>query len=73
MKYVIRDEISMVGSKILWDINQRLKKVMGCDKYFCGFNAINTGYFHQLAPIRKSWIFQHATIHRRANNTVTNI
>ena len=58
LKYVIIDEISMVGSEFLWDINQRLKQIMGSDKYFGGLNVIATGDFHQLAPIKKSWIFQ---------------
>ena len=63
----------MVGSKFLWDINQRLKQVMACDKYFGGLNVIATGDFHQLAPIKKSWIFQYTIIHGRANATATNI
>ena len=58
IKYVIIDKISMVGSEFLWDINHRLKQIMGSDKYFGGLNVIATGDFHQLAPIKKSWIFQ---------------
>jgi len=73
VKYVIIDEISMVGSEFLWDINHRLKQIMGSDKYFGGLNVIATGDFHQLAPIKKSWIFQQTRIHGRANNTATNI
>ena len=34
VKYVIIDEISMVGSDFLWQINQRLKQIMGSKKYF---------------------------------------
>ena len=73
LKYVIIDEISMVGSEFLWDINQRLKQIMGSEKYFGGLNVIATGDFHQLAPIKKSWIFQQTKIHGRANNTATNL
>ena len=34
VKYEIIDKMSMVGSKFLWDINHRLKHVMGIDVYF---------------------------------------
>ena len=54
LKYVIVDKISMVGSEFLWDINQRLKQIMGSDKYFGGLSVIATGNFHQLAKIKKS-------------------
>ena len=58
VKYVIIDKISMVGSDFLWQINQRLKQIMGSKKYFSGLNVIATGDFHQLAPIKNPWIFQ---------------
>ena len=51
VKYVIIDEISMVGSNLLWNINQRLKQIMGSEKYFGGLNVIATGDFHQLRPV----------------------
>ena len=46
---------------------------MGSDKYFGGTNVIATRNFHQLALIKKSWIFQQTRIHGRANNTATNL
>ena len=57
VKYVIIDEISMVGSEFLWDINQRLKQIMGSEKYFGGLNVIATRDFHQLPPVKNPWIF----------------
>ncbi len=73
VKYVIIDEISMVGSEFLWEINQRLKQIMGSEKYFDGLNVIATGNFHQLAPIKNPWIFQQTRMRGKANNTSTNI
>ena len=58
VKYVIIDEISMVRSNLLWNINQRLKQIMGSEKYFGGLNVIATGDFHQLRPVNNPWIFQ---------------
>merc|ERR1711962_1008382 len=51
VKHVIIDEISMVGANFFWDINQKLKQIMGCQEYFGGLNVIATGDFHQLPPV----------------------
>merc|ERR1711889_2703 len=36
VKHVIIDEISMVGANFFWDINQKLKQIMGSQEYFGG-------------------------------------
>merc|ERR1712089_93292 len=73
VKHVIIDEISMVGANFFWDINQKLKQIMGCQEYFGGLNVIATGDFHQLQPIGDQWIFNQTRIRGRCNATATNI
>ena len=73
VKHVIIDEISMVGSNFFWDINQKLKQLMGSQEYFGGLNVIATGDFHQLPPIGDQWIFNQTRICGRCNATATNI
>ena len=51
VKHVIIDEISMVGANFFWEINQKLKQIMGSQEYFGGLNVIATGDFHQLPPV----------------------
>merc|ERR1712243_155901 len=73
LKHVIIDEISMVGANFFWNINQKLKQIMGSQEYFGGLNVIATGDFHQLPPIGDPWIFNRTTIRGRCNSTATNI
>ena len=73
VKHVIIDEISMVGANFFWEINQKLKQIMGSQEYFGGLNVIATGDFHQLQPIGDQWIFNRTRIRGRCNATATNI
>merc|ERR1712115_163256 len=73
VKHVIIDEISMVGANFFWNINQKLKQIMGSQEYLGGLNVIATGDFHQLQPIGDQWIFNRTTIRGRCNATATNI
>merc|ERR1712055_267516 len=73
VKHVIIDEISMVGANFFWEINQKLKQIMGSEEYFGGLNVIATGDFHQLQPIGDQWIFNRTRIRGRCNATATNI
>ena len=73
VKHVIIDEISMVGSNFFWDINQKLKELMGSNEYFGGLHVIATGDLHQLPPIGNQWIFNQTRIHGQCNATTTNI
>merc|ERR1712089_69686 len=57
VKHVIIVEISMVGANFFWEINQKLKQIMGSQEYFGGLNVIATGDFHQLPPVGDQWIF----------------
>merc|ERR1712121_415018 len=73
VKHVIIDEISMVGANFFWDINQKLKQIMGSQEYFGGLNVIATGDFHQLPPVLDQWIFNRTSIRGRCNAVGTNI
>jgi hypothetical protein len=63
----------MVGANFFWEINQKLKQIMGSQEYFGGLNVIATGDFHQLQPIGDQWIFNRTRIRGRCNATATNI
>ena len=66
LKVIIIDEISMVGSKILSQVNNRLKAIMDNSLDFRGVSIISVGDFHQLRPVKDSYVFQIPT--SSANN-----
>ena len=66
LKVIIIDEISMVGSKILSQVNNRLKAIMDNSLDFGGVSIISVGDFHQLRPVKDSYVFQIPT--SSANN-----
>ena len=51
---IIIDEISMVGSKILSQVNSRLKATFDNSLDFVGVSIICVGDFHQLQPVKDS-------------------
>ena len=57
-KVITIDEISMVGSKILSQVNNRLKAIMDNSLDFGGVSIICVGDFHQLRSVRDSYVFQ---------------
>ena len=59
LKFVIIDEVSMVGNKMLAKIDQRLKEITGnTNLYFGGVSVLFFGDFNQLRPVKESYIFQ---------------
>ena len=58
LKLIIIDEISMVGSRIFSQINHRLKAISDTSLDFGGVSIICVGYFHQLRPVKDSYVFQ---------------
>ena len=58
LKLIIIDEISMVGSKILSQVNSRLKAILDTSLDFGGVSIICVGDFHQLRPVKDSYVFQ---------------
>ena len=58
LKLIIIDEISMVGNIIFSQINHRLKAILDTSLDFGGVSIICVGDFHQLRPVKDSYIFQ---------------
>ena len=58
LKLIIIDEISMVGSRILSRVNNRLKQIFDTSNDFGGISIICVGDFHQLRPVKDSYVFQ---------------
>ena len=48
----------MVGSKIFSQINYRLKAILDTSLDFGGVSIICVGDFHQLRPVKESYVFQ---------------
>ena len=53
LKVIIIDEISMVGSKIMSQVNNRLKAIMDNSLDFGGVSIICVGDFHLLRPVKR--------------------
>ena len=59
LKFIIIDEVSMVGNKMLAKIDQRLKEITGnTNIHFGGVSILFLGDFNQLRPVKESYIFQ---------------
>ena len=58
LKLIIIDEKSMVGSKILSQVNSRLKAILETLLDFRGVSIICVGDFHQLRSVKDSYVFQ---------------
>ena len=56
--WIIIDEFSMVGKRMLDFINLRLQEICGNQKNFGGMNILLVGDLFQLKPVKDSWIFQ---------------
>ena len=52
-----------LGQTFFWEINQKLKQLMGSEEYFGGLSVIATGDFHQLASVNNPWIFKQTNFH----------
>ena len=57
LKLIIIDEISMVGNKILSQVNSRLKAILDTSLDFGDVSIICVGDFHQLQPVKDSYYF----------------
>lgn len=56
-KFLIVDEISMVGSDTMQNISRRLREVTGnINETFGGMNILAVGDFYQLAPVKQKYI-----------------
>lgn len=56
--WIIIDEFSMVGKRMLDFINLRMQEICGNQKNFGGMNILLVGDLFQLKPVKDSWIFE---------------
>ncbi|XP_044598214.1 ATP-dependent DNA helicase PIF1-like, partial [Cotesia glomerata] len=62
LSLIIIDEISMVGSRMIQQVDSRLKQIFQTSKPFGGVSVIVFGDFNQLAPVGDRYVFEaHAT------------
>ena len=62
LKVVIIDEISMVGSHLLYQIHRRLEEIKGSNSQestFGDITMIAVGDLYQLPPVGKAYVFDH--------------
>jgi hypothetical protein len=57
VKLIIIDEVSMVSSVQLYDIDQRLRQIFATEEDFGGLSVLFCGHFRQLPPIAAPYIF----------------
>ncbi len=57
-RFLIVDEISMVGAGMLAVINQRLCQIFQCDDIFGGIHVLFAGDFLQLPPVKDRMAFE---------------
>jgi PIF1-like helicase/Phosphoglucose isomerase len=57
-KYIIIDEISMVGSLLLYKIHNRLQEITGSCLPFGGINILVVGDFFQIIPVGDSCLYK---------------
>ena len=59
LKWLIIDEVSLVGNKLFRFIHWRLQEIKHVyNKPFAGVNILVCGDLSQLKPIGSAWIFQ---------------
>jgi hypothetical protein len=58
LKLLIIDEISLVTLKMFFDVDSRLRQIMGVNKTFGGVSTIVVGDFYQLRPVGGRFVFQ---------------
>ncbi|OJT07430.1 ATP-dependent DNA helicase PIF1 [Trametes pubescens] len=77
VKYLVIDEISMIGARFLADISKRLQQAKSNDGAFAslpfgGVNMIFTGDFGQLKPVHALTLYNHKLINKPGLQTIRN-
>ena len=63
LKWVIIDEMSMVGGRMFNYVDNRLREIKGNKaKLFGGVNILACGDLSQLAPVQDAWVFEGAEV-----------
>ena len=60
VKFVVIDEISMVGSRLFEKCNVRLQDIFGTKKPFGNKHVIAIGDFYQMKPVLDSYVFKNS-------------
>ena len=58
LELIIIDEISMVGNRVLLQVDFRLKEIFSNNKLYGGISVICSGDFKQLRPVRQGYVFE---------------
>jgi hypothetical protein len=58
LKFIIIDEISMVGRGMFNFVNLRMQEIMCCTEFFGGLHVLVVGDLFQLCPVGDSWVFK---------------
>lgn len=58
LKFLVIDEISMVGSRLLCQVDSRLRQIMGRNESFGGISVLAVGDLHQLPPVMDSPVYK---------------
>jgi hypothetical protein len=58
LKFIIIDEISMVGRGMFNFVNLRMQEIMSCSEFFDGLQVLVVGDLFQLCPVGDSWVFK---------------
>jgi hypothetical protein len=59
LQFIVLDEISLVGARMLNAIDQKLRSIKHVqENFFGGVDVIVTGDFYQAPPVRDKWVFQ---------------
>jgi ATP-dependent DNA helicase PIF1 len=59
LQFIVLDEVSLVGARMLNAIDQRLRSIKHVqNKVFGGVDVIVTGDFYQAPLVRDKWVFQ---------------
>ena len=58
IEWVLIDEFSMVGKRMLLVLHLRLQEIRGNQLPFGGMNMMLVGDLHQLQPVKDGWIFE---------------
>ena len=62
VKLVIFDEVSMLGAEDLVEIDKRLRAAAASSEPFGGCHILFTGDFYQLPPVKKTKLYNTATV-----------
>jgi hypothetical protein len=58
LRWIIIDEIFLVGKTMLAFVDQRLRQISGCNEFMGGYHVLFVGDLFQLKPVKDGYVFQ---------------